>query len=122
MCSLPKIISISSCSIVLCLSLANSAQAERMKADPCADRKTGLHETFNCDKDARQGIDTIKGEVLIVEGSNYLIERSDGKEVRLYTDDTTQVTPRIGRGDWIEAKTQEVDDQKRVMSIRKIDK
>jgi hypothetical protein len=75
MCSLPKIISISSCSIVLCLSLANSAQAERMKADPCADRKTGLHETVNCDKDARQGIDTIKGEVLIVEGGKYLIQR-----------------------------------------------
>jgi hypothetical protein len=118
---IPKIIGIS-CSIVLCLGLANAAQAESMKADPCADRKTNLHETLNCDKDAREGIDTIKGEVLVVEGGNYLIQRFDGKEVRLYTDETTQVTPRIGRGDWIEAKVQEVDDQKRVTSIRKIDK
>jgi hypothetical protein len=120
--SIPKVIGVVSCSIVVCLGLANAAQAERMKADPCADRKTGMHENVNCNKDAREGIDTIKGEVLLVEGGNYLIQRSDGKEVRLFTDETTQVTPRIGRGDWIEAKTQEVDDQKRVMSIRKIDK
>jgi hypothetical protein len=116
-----KIIGIS-CSIVLGLSLFNAAQAERMKADPCADRKTGMHENVNCDKDARQGIETIKGEVLQIEGGTYVVERFDGKTVELFTDPTSQLTGRIGRGDWIEAKVQDVDDQKRIRSIYKIDK
>lgn len=119
---IPKIVGIS-CSIVLGLGLINAAQAERMKADPCADRKTNLHENLNCDKDARQGIETVKGEVLRIDEDNiYVVERSDGKTVELYTDQTTQMTPRINRGDWIEAKVQEVDNQKRAASIYKIDK
>jgi hypothetical protein len=119
---IPKIIGFISCSIVLSLSLSNAAQAERMKADPCADRKTGMPERLGCDNDTREGIDTIKGEVLAVEGDSYLIQRADGKEVRLYTDAATQTTSRVGRGDWIEAKVQEVEDQKHVRSIRQIDK
>jgi hypothetical protein len=118
---IPKIIGIS-CSIVLCLGLTNAVRAERMKADPCADRKTNLHENLNCDKDARQGIETVKGEVLRIEDNTYVLERSDGKTVELYTDQTTQMTPRIDRGDWVEAKVQEVDNQKRATSIYKINK
>src|SRR5262245_15790968 len=119
MTSISKIIGIMSCSIVL-LSLSDAAQAANMKADPCADRKTGMHELVGCDKDAQAGIDTIKGEVLAVEGNSYVVERFDGKEVRLYPDAATEITPRIGRGDWIEAKVQEVGAQKHVMSIKQI--
>jgi hypothetical protein len=115
----PKIMGIS-CSIMLCLGLTNAAQAERMKADPCADRKTGLHGNLNCDKDSRQGIDTVKGQVLRIEGSTYVVERSDGKTVELFTDQTTQMTRRIDRGDWIEAKVREVEDQKLATSIYRI--
>src|SRR5262245_63866426 len=119
MTSISKIIGIMSCSIVL-LSLSAAAQAGNMNADPCADRKTGMHEQVGCDKDAQAGIDTIKGEVLAVEGNSYIVDRFDGKEVRLYPDAATEITPRIGRGDWIEAKVQEVGAQKHVMSIKQI--
>ena len=121
MASISKIIGMMSCSIVL-FSLADAARAGTMNADPCADRKTGMHEQVGCDKDAQAGIDTIKGEVLAVEGNSYIVERFDGKEVRLYPDAATEITPRIGRGDWIEAKVQEVGAQKHVMSIKQIKK
>lgn len=44
MISIPKIMGVVSCGAVLCLSLSDAAQVERMKADPCVDRKTGMHE------------------------------------------------------------------------------
>ena len=63
----------------------------------CADRKPNLHENVNCDKDARQGIETVKGEVLRIEDHTYVVERSDGKTVELYTDQTIQLALRINR-------------------------
>ena len=123
MISISKLVGVMSCGFVLCLSLSNVTQAaEGLKPDPCADRKGGQPNLTMCDEETRQGIDTIKGEVLRVDGDSYLIQRFDGKEVRLFTDKGTQVTPRISRGDWIEAKVQAVEDQKHVMSIRQIDR
>lgn len=119
MVSIPKIIGVISCSAVLCLSLSNATQAG-MKHDPCADRKGGLPNLLKCDEEARQGIETIKGEVLKVEGGNYLVERFDGKEALLHTDKTTRMTGIIGQGDRIEAKVHEVNDQEQVLSIRQI--
>jgi hypothetical protein len=119
MVSNPKIFGVITCGFLLSLSLSNVALAtERMKPDPCADRKTGMHEPLNCDKDAREGIETIKGEVLRVDGDNFLIQRSDGREVRLHIDADTQMTGNIDRGDRIEAKVREVDYQQHVLSIR----
>ena len=108
MVSIPKIIGIISCSVVLCLSLANATQAaESMKLDPCADRK-----------ETRHGIETIKGEVLRFDRNNLLVQRFfNGKEVRLYIDQDTRMTEFIGQGDRIEAK---VNDQAEVLSIRSL--
>jgi hypothetical protein len=119
MVSNPKIFGVITCGFLLSLSLSNVALAtERMKPDPCADRKTGMHEPLNCDKDAREGIETIKGEVLRVDGDHYLVQQFDGREVRLQTDANTQMTGIINRGNRIEAKVREVDDQQHVLSIR----
>ena len=63
-------------------------------------------------------METIKGEVLRVDGNNYRIQRFDGREVRLYADQNTQTSGMINRGDRIEATVQEVEDQKHVLSIR----
>jgi hypothetical protein len=96
--------------------LSNATQAEEkmMKPDPCVDK----NEMRNCGKDLQEGMETIKGEVLRVESDNYLIQRFDGREVRLHTDANTETTGMISRGDRIEAQVQEVDDQKHVRSIR----
>ena len=110
-----------SCGVLLCLSLSNATQArERMKPDPCAERKGGQANLVKCDEETRQGIDTIKGEVLRVEGSNYEIQRFNGEGMLLHADATTRTTGIIGRGDYIEAKVGKVDNQKHVQSIRVI--
>jgi len=120
MVSIPKIIGVVSCSAVLCLSLSTATQAQ-MKHDPCADRKGGEPNLVACDPETRQGIETIKGEVLRVEGENYVVERFNGKEVTLHIDQTTKITGRIGKGDRIEAKVGEANEQKHVLSVRQIE-
>ena len=54
--------------------------------------------------------------MLRLEGGNYLIERYDGKEVRLHIDQTTKMTGSIGKGDRIKAKVGEANEQKHVLS------
>jgi hypothetical protein len=71
-----------------------------------------------CGEEKRDGIDTIKGEVLSIEGHDYVVQQFYGKEVRLMTDGTSRVTGSIALGDSIEAKVREVDNQKRVLSIQ----
>jgi hypothetical protein len=123
MVSIPKIIGVMSCSVVLCLSLSNVTQAaDKMETDPCADRKGGEPNLVKCDEEKQQGIHTIKGEVLRVDGENYLIQRYDGKEVSLRVDSATQKSGTIGRGDRIEAKVREVNDERRVLSLRQVEK
>jgi hypothetical protein len=74
MVSIPKIVGVLSCGILVGLGLS-------------------LH-----------GIHTIKGEVLRVEPSSYFVKQYDGYQVRLHIDETTQMTGRIGQGAHIEAK------------------
>ena len=40
----------------------------------------------------------VTGELLRVEGENYFVKGQDGKEVRLHTDDTTQMTETFAKG------------------------
>ena len=121
MVSIPKIIGIISCSVVLCLSLANTTQAaESMKPDPCADRKSGQPNFVKCNKETRHGIETIKGEVLRFERDTVLVQQLDGKEVRLHIDQDTWMTEFIGQGDRVEANVNEVNDQEHVLTIRSI--
>ena len=74
MVSIPKVVSVLSCGLLLGLSLS-------------------LH-----------GIHTIKGEVLRVEPSSYFVKQYDGYQMRLHIDETTQMTGRIAQGEHIEAK------------------
>jgi len=60
-------------------------------------------------------IQTIKGEVLNVEPSSYIVNQYDGYQVRLHIDATTQMTGRIGPGEHIEAK---VNNAHHALSIR----
>jgi hypothetical protein len=88
MVSIPKIIGVLSCSFVLCLSLSNVTwAAERVGSDPDAERKVGQPNLLKCHEQIRQGIETMKGHVLRVEGDNYVVKRSDGKAVRVPIDE-----------------------------------
>jgi hypothetical protein len=125
---IPKVVGVLSCGFLLCLGLSNAAQAEHtpapsdlMKTDSVSDR-----QGFQSDDDKQQnvvekrsnsakGAKTIKGELSRVEDGNYFVKVKDGKEVRLHTDETTQMTGEIKKGDRIEAK---VNKKNHALSIR----
>ena len=126
MVSIPKVVGLMSCGVLLCLGLSNAAQAEHapspsdvMKTDRVDDR-----QGFQADDDKQknekmegssaQGSKTVKGELFRIEGGNYFVKIKDGKEVRLHTDKTTQMTGEIKKGDRIEAN---VNDQHHALSI-----
>ena len=104
MVSIPKTIGVMSCGLMLCLSLSNVTQA--------ADKH----------RETQVGVYTIKGEVLRVDGDDYLIKQSGGKEVMYRVDSGTEMSDPIRRGDRIEAKVQEVNEEKHVLSLRQLEK
>jgi hypothetical protein len=59
----------------------------------------------------------VKGDVLRVEHDNLIVQRSDGKEVRLQFDENTEMHGYIGPGERIEAK---VNEQRHALSVRQI--
>ena len=86
---------------LLCLGLSNSDAAS----------VTDERQMDQSDRSTK----SIKGEVLRVEGYNYVVKEEDGKEVSLLTDSTTRKTGDISQGYSIEAQ---VDDQNHALSIR----
>ena len=126
---IPKVVGLMSCGFLLCLGLSNAAQAEHppspsdvMKTDSQSDRQgfqsdDDKQKNVNEEKGSNRtaGAKTIKGELFRIEDGNYFVKVKDGKEVRLHTDKTTQMTGEIKKGDHIEAK---VNDQNHALSIR----
>ena len=112
-----RIVGSVSSGFVLCLSLSSITQAA---ADPCLDKQASPSSLARCGEEKRLGIETIKGEVLHIEGDNYMVQKFYGKVVWLVSDAASQITGRILLGDTIEAKVREVDNQKRVLSIHQI--
>ena len=134
MVSIPKIVGVLLCGLLLCLGMSTAAQAEHspsasdvMKTDSQSDSGLG----FQSDDDKQKNVDdkkgntrakgakTIQGELVRVEDGNYFVKVKDGKEVRLHTDKTTQMIGEIKKGDRIEAKT---NDQNHALSIRSAQK
>ena len=127
MVSIPKVVGVLSCGFLLCLGLSSAAQAEHapapsdlMKTDAQSDRQ-GFQSDDDKQKNAEmgsnraEGAKTIKGELFRVEDGNYFVKVKDGKEVRLHTDQTTQMMGEIKKGDQIEAK---VNKKNHALSIR----
>ena len=104
MVSIPRIIAVMSFILMLWLSLSNVTQAD---------------ERYRATQD---GVYTIKGKVLRTDGDTYLIQRNDGKEMSLRVDSATEMSEPIGRGDRIEAKLREVNEETRVLSLRQLEK
>src|SRR4029077_19512276 len=109
MVAIPKVVGVLSCGVLLCLGLSNAASgADEMKAGQ-ADQKD-----MTVKKPAGH---IIQGDVVRVEYGHYVVKQKDGKEVRLETDNTTQMMGQIRKGDRIVAT---VNDQNHAMSMRSI--
>ncbi|MEP6959280.1 MAG: hypothetical protein ABI980_11170 [Nitrospirota bacterium] len=113
MVAIPKVIGVLSCGFLLCLGLSVAASA----AD---DMKAGQSERNGGQPDQKemslqkQEVHVIQGDVLRVEGTNYVVKGLDGKEVSLHADNTTVKTGNVKAGDRIEAK---VNEQNHALSI-----
>jgi hypothetical protein len=115
MVSVPTIVAVIFCGLLLCIGYVASA-ADEMKADQSVSRKAGLSAHLVKSEEGKQkDVQTIRGEVLRIEHENYFVKQYDGKEVRLHIDEMTQMTGNIGQGERIEAK---VNDQNHALSIR----
>jgi len=115
MISLPTVVAVISCGLLLCIGYAASA-ADEMKAGQSISSKAGLPAYLVKSEEGKQkDVRAIRGEVLRIEHENYFVKQYDGKEVRLHIDEMTQMTGNIGQGERIEAK---VDDQNHALSIR----
>ena len=111
MLSIPKVVGVMSCGFLLCLGLSNC----QSNAGPARDTASTTDEMKKDQSDLTPVTESIKGEVLRVEGQNYVVKREDGKEVSLHADSTTQTTGDISEGYKIEA---EVNAQNHAVSIR----
>jgi uncharacterized protein YdeI (BOF family) len=129
MLSIPKLVGVLLCGLLLCLGLSKAAQAEHspsasdvMKTDSQSDR-----QGFQSDDEKQKNVDnekgsnrpdgakTIQGELIRVNEGNYFVKVKGGKEIRLHTDKTTQMIGEIKKGDRIEIK---MNDQNHALSIR----
>jgi len=119
-----KVVSLLSCAFLLGFGLSNAALAienslatDETKAQQNSERKGSLPGLFKKDADTLKGIHTMKGEVLRLEGGHYVVKRSDGRQVSLHIDETTQVTRTFSPGEWIEAKVTQSNDGHHALSI-----
>ena len=127
MVSIPKVAGALSCAVLLGLGLShatlaieNSLMTDEIKAEQNAERKGSLPGLFKQDADTRKGIHTMEGEVLRLEGDHYVVKRSDGRQVILHVDNTTQMPKTFGPGEWIEAKVTRVPDGHRALWIHSV--
>lgn len=134
MVSIPKLVGVLLCGLLLCLGLSYAAQAEHspspsdvMKTDSQSDSGLGFQSDDDRQKNMNdkkgnnrtKGAKTIQGELVHVEDGNYFVKVKDGKEVRLHTDKTTKMIGEIKKGDRIEAK---MNDQNHALSLRSAQK
>ena len=69
---------------------------------------------MQAEQDAMRGSHMVSGEVIRMDGANYVVKEESGKEVSLQADERTEKTP-INKGDHISAN---VDDKNHALWIR----
>lgn len=105
--------------VALLTTLGCNIQAtDNIRPNECSELKGGHRDLAKCEENKKRGIDTVKGEVLHIEKSTYVVQRFYGKEMQLNTDASTEVTGPIGLGDSIEAKVLQANAMRHVLSIR----
>ena len=120
MVSIPKIIGVVVYQLVLCLSLSNATQAdEYRKFDLCAEIPGRQPDPVKCGEKPQLGLHTITGEILHMNGANLLVKKTNGEEVLLHIDLSTQMKGQISPGNRIEASVNDVEGEKHVLSLNK---
>ena len=101
MISIPKVVAVLSCGVLLCLGLSQAAYA----VDEVGPSRLELAKM-------------IKGDLVRVDYGDYTVKEKDGQEVHVHLTKKTQVMGQIKKGDRVEAK---VDDQNNVLLIRQVE-
>jgi hypothetical protein len=114
MVSTSKFIGVLAGGCLLCVTLSN-CQSDSGQPRDAASAPSATDEMKMDQSDRSASTKSIKGEVLRVEGRDYVVRGEDGKEVSLHTDSTTHKTGDISQGYSIEAQ---VNDQNHALSIR----
>ena len=102
MVSIPKIIGVLSCGLLLGLGLSNVASS----ADKLITGQSGGKMLTVSDKDRFEAGKEVKGTVVRIEGDNYILREDSGNEVRMHVDATTETRSKVkGKpGDHVVAK------------------
>ena len=98
MVSIPKVVGVLLCGVLLCLGLSQTARAANEEgANRLAQAKV------------------IKGDLVGIDYGDYIVKEKDGNQVRVHVSKKTQTMGQIQKGDRVEAK---VDDQNNALMIR----
>ena len=100
MVSIPKVVSVLSCGVLLCLGLFQAAHA--------ADQE-GASRLAQAQ--------VIKGDLVRIDYGDYIVKDKDGKEVTVHVTNKTQMMGQLKKGDRVEAK---VDNQNHALAIRSL--
>jgi cold shock CspA family protein len=100
MVSIPKVVGVLSCGVLLCLGLSQAVHAaDEEGASRLAQAKV------------------IKGDLVNIDYGEYIVKDQDGKEVRVHTDRNTQMMGQLKKGDRVEVK---LDNHDKALSIRSL--
>ena len=112
--SLPKILGVVFCGLLLTMGLSTVAQTEVFDDRRQGGQGAGEPPWHQMERGQSPAGKTIQGEVLRVEGNDCVIKGQDDKEVRLQIDLPLLKAAGIEPGDRIEAK---VNNQNQVLSF-----
>ncbi len=94
--SIPKAVGVLSCSFLLCLGLSTFASS----ADKLNTGQSGGKIFTVDDKERFVAGKDIKGEILKIDGENYVVREASGAEVRMHVDASTEkrssLIPKVG--------------------------
>ena len=100
MVSIPKVVSVLSCGVLLCLGLSTAAYA----ADEEGARRL-------------EQAKVIKGVLVSIDYGDYIDKDKDGQEVRVHTDKKTQTMGQLKKGDRVEVKLDNHDNALLIRSL-----
>jgi len=100
MVSIPKVVGVLSCGVLLCLWLSQAAHAANEEGASRLEQAK-----------------VIKGDLVRIDYGDYIVKDKEGQEVRVHMTKKTQVMGQLTKGDRLEVK---VDDQNNALLIRSL--